>query len=55
MFSLAYSVYDLLSCLYYGLVDMGLIIHHLCCAVGFGSAFFTGYGGIDSIGGLFVA
>ena len=55
MFSLSYSVYDLLACLYYGLADTGLIIHHLACAVGFGCAFFTNYGAIDSIGGLWIA
>ena len=55
MFSLAYSVYDLLACIYYGLADAGLYIHHLCCAVGFGTAVFSGYGAIDGIGGLFIA
>ena len=34
---------------------MGLIIHHTLCVLGFGSALLYNYGGIDSIGGLFVA
>ena len=55
MFSLAYSVYDLLACIYYGLADAGLYIHHLSCAVGFGTGFFAGYGAIDGIGGLLIA
>lgn len=34
---------------------MGLIVHHGLCLLGFGSAIWFDYGGIDSITGLFVA
>ena len=44
-----------MGCLYYGLWDAGLLIHHFLCLLGFGSALWFNYGGIDSVGGLFVA
>ncbi len=53
--SLAYSFYDLLASMYYGLYDAGLILHHLFCLGGFGTGAFTGYGAIDGIGGLVFA
>ena len=55
LFSLSYCIYDLIACIYYGLSDSGLVIHHLFCVLAFGSAVFSGYGGIDSMGGLFAA
>jgi len=32
--SAAYFFYDFLACAYYGLADMGLIIHHVMCLIG---------------------
>jgi len=35
--SLAYFTYDFMACAYYGLIDTGLILHHVMCLVGIGS------------------
>lgn len=55
MLSLSYCIYDFVACLYFGLADAGLVIHHTLCVLGFGSAILEGYGAIDGIGGLAVA
>jgi len=38
--SCAYFIYDMLACLYYGLVDLGLVLHHGMVMVGYSSALF---------------
>lgn len=55
LFSLSYCIYDFVACVYFGLADGGLVLHHSLCVLGFGSALWQGYGAIDSLGGLFVA
>jgi len=36
--SSAYFLYDFIACAYYGLCDMGLVLHHGMCLIGIGSS-----------------
>jgi len=38
--SVAYFIYDMLACMYYGLVDFGLVLHHGMVMIGYSSALF---------------
>jgi hypothetical protein len=53
--SLGYFVYDLLACLFFGLYDSKLIIHHLLSICGFSFPFVAGKGIFAGIMGLFMA
>lgn len=54
MFSISYCTYDFIACVYFKLANVGLVLHHSFCVLGFGSAILQGYGAIDTIGGLAV-
>jgi hypothetical protein len=45
--SSSYFVYDFFACLYYGLCDMNLIIHHGLCVLGYAVMELEGYGGTE--------
>lgn len=49
MLSMSYFVYDFLACLYYGLVDLGLVIHHSFAIVGYCGAIFGSNGSIYAL------
>jgi len=53
--SCAYFIYDTIACIYYGLVDKGLIIHHTMVMIGYSSALFQHYGATEALIGLFFA
>ena len=53
--SLGYFVYDLIACLWFGIWDSKLIIHHVLAISGFIFPFFAGKGIFSGIIGLFFA
>ena len=55
LFSVTYFVYDFAACLYFGIWDKSLVLHHFCSIFGFMVAFLSTYGAKCSIYGLFIA
>lgn len=53
--SLSYIIYDLVACYYYDLFDMGLLIHHSLCILGYASGLASVYGSVVSLGGIYYA
>lgn len=53
--SLGYFIYDLIACLWFGLWDSKLIIHHVLAICGFSFPFFIGRGIFSGIIGLMLA
>jgi len=45
----------MLACMYYGLVDFGLVLHHGMVMIGYSSALFQQYGATEALIGLFFA
>lgn len=52
---MAYFIYDLIACVIFRLVDIGLVLHHSMCMIGFFSGVYYGYGALEGIFGLFYA
>jgi len=53
--SLSYFFYDTVACIYYGIYDTGLILHHSMVLLGYGSAILQQYGATEALSGLFFA
>ena len=53
--SVSYFIYDFIACLYYGIYDQNLIIHHTSAITGFLIALFSNQGAKISILGLMIA
>jgi hypothetical protein len=53
--SLGYFLYDLIACLWFGIWDSKLILHHILAISGFFCPFVTGTGIFSGIIGLFMA
>lgn len=50
--SLGYFLYDVIACVYYGLFDMDLLIHHTMASAGLITSPIVGYGATCSIRGI---
>jgi hypothetical protein len=53
--SVSYFIYDFIACLYYGIYDQNLVIHHTSAITGFLIAMFSENGAKISILGLMIA
>jgi hypothetical protein len=53
--SVSYFIYDFIACIYFGIYDQNLIIHHTSAITGFLIAFYSQHGAKISILGLLIA
>ena len=53
--SIGYFIYDTIACVYYGLWDGKLLIHHFMTSMGLGGSSFTGKGGCAILLGIVIA
>lgn len=52
MISMSYFTYDLLACMFYGLTDFGLYLHHGLVIFGYAVDEYMGYGGTETLSTL---
>jgi hypothetical protein len=52
--SWSYFFYDFLSCVYYGICDKNLVIHHGLCVLGYAVMELEGYGGTEVLSNYFI-
>lgn len=55
LFSVTYFIYDFIACVYFGIWDKSLVLHHSSSIFGFMVAFLSPFGAKLSLYGLFIA